>query len=200
MKFEVYTNYLKSYLSYLIQIYGCLWGPEMLTFRNHMASDMQNMYEQQGIHVRDPLMVTLPKSHKAVSTAVNFGETVGRAGYQPYCTDTYGSKLKKPHYDAKLTKSCNPKGFDKIPVARVSSHIANTDMQIRGIRVEIKKTFCVGWGCRVTSMFLFPRSGWRITLMRKLGRRPSVVSKRRNKSYLFASPLPTPGPTIPLII
>ena len=104
-----------------------------------MAAEMEIDYQFSGVVDNDPLIVPLPKLHQKISTDTHeFGEVVnGR--YYLYCHDRTGTAVI-PTYNTKLTASCNPNGFEYVPVARVSSDdVPAIHVQITGIRADIQK-------------------------------------------------------------
>ena len=80
--------------------------------------------------------------HKLVSTSDEFG--VRRKGvFVPYCNETYAAEpgysqaVRHPSFDRKLTATCNPHGFEYVPIARMaSSNVPEHMIQIKAIRAE----------------------------------------------------------------
>jgi hypothetical protein len=121
-------------------------GVKVTVMPNRLAADDVATYEMAGREVHDKCMVPLPKLHKVVSTRDNFGVKDIAGKLVPYCTDTFGGDtslsqtVRLPKYDKKLTASCNPSGFEYVPVARMPMrNVPDHHIQIKGIRAETKK-------------------------------------------------------------
>jgi hypothetical protein len=146
MEFTVMRAWLKQYLDWFdpdlyqyIQNYTL--GLPVLTLPSRMAAHDEVSYEQQGIFRNDRLLVPLPKSHNVVSTEKYFGVRVKDTGRQvdPFCLDSFEKPSKPPKYDQALVASCNPAGFEEIPVARAPSiNVPSHQLQIRAIRAQVK--------------------------------------------------------------
>ena len=146
MEFTVMRAWLKQYLDWFdpdlyqyIQNYTL--GLPVFTLPSRMAAHDEVSYEQQGIFRNDRLLVPLPKSHNVVSTEKYFGVRVKDTGRQvdPFCLDSFEKPSKPPKYDQALVASCNPAGFEEIPVARAPSiNVPSHRLQIRAIRAQVK--------------------------------------------------------------
>jgi hypothetical protein len=147
MYFRVFGSWLQPYLEWFdhdlwnyikVQTYGMT----VQRLPGRMAADDKESYEQQGVSCQDKFLVPLPKTHKVVSTLQNFGVTSEGGDFQPYCTDLmHLPPTKHPKYNAKLTSSCHPKGYDfeYVPVARANGTVPAHHLQIRAIRADIKR-------------------------------------------------------------
>ncbi len=127
----VYKDWLKQYLDW--------FDPDLFEY-------ISAHYEMQAKIQYDPLLVPLPKKHKKVSTCDEFGVTEDDV-FQPYCKDTYArlpSHSRAVHqasYDKKLTATCNPSGFEYVPIARMpSSTVPDHLVQIKALRADIAFT------------------------------------------------------------
>ena len=146
------------------------------TFANRLASNFDHDYEMQAKIQYDPLLVPLPKMHKKVSTCDEFGVTKEEV-FQPYCKDTYArlpSHSRAVHqasYDKKLTATCNPSGFEYVPIARMpSSTVPDHLVQIKALRADMN--LLVGWVYKVENVFLCQLSGSYSILIPRYSRRP----------------------------
>ena len=81
-----------------------------------------------------------------VSTADQFGRTVN-GQFVPYCKNaydalpTFSQAVQHPEYHEDLVSSCNPVGFEEVPVARMASTtVPEIYMQITGIRADVRKS------------------------------------------------------------
>ncbi len=141
---QVYCSWLKKYLDWFdpdlyLYLQANADGIPVKRFPTQMAAEMEIDYQFSGVVDNDPLIVPLPKLHQKISTDTHkFGEVVnGR--YYPYCHDRSGTAVI-PTYNTKLTASCNPNGFEYVPVARLSSDdVPAIHVQITGIRADIQK-------------------------------------------------------------
>jgi hypothetical protein len=93
-------------------------GMQVNTFQDRLADENNLEYEMAGQTKYDPLMVPLPKLHKEVTTEDGFGVTVDEK-FQPYSLDSYTRPVKFRSYDDRVYKTCNPYGFEDVPVARI---------------------------------------------------------------------------------
>jgi hypothetical protein len=116
---------------------------KVLTFANRLASNYDHDYEMQAQIQYDPLLVPVPKMHKKVLTSDDFGVTE-EDSFQPYCKDTYArlpshsQAVRQASYDEKLTATCNPSGFEYVPIARMPSSIVPEHLvQIKALRADI---------------------------------------------------------------
>ena len=152
------------------------------TFANRLASNYDHDYEMQAQIQYDPLLVPLPKMHKKVSTCDEFGVREEDV-FQPYCKDTYARlpshsrAVRQASYDKKLTATCNPSGFEYVPIARMpSSTIPDHLVQIKALRQishsRGKRNLLVGWVYKVENMFLCQLSGSFSILIPRYSRRP----------------------------
>jgi hypothetical protein len=127
----VYKDWLKQYLdwfdpAFFEYISAHAVGMKVSRFANQLASNYDHDYEMQTQIQYDPLLVHLPKMHKKVSTCDEFGVTE-EDDFQPYCKDTYARlpshsrAVRQASYDKKLTATCNPSGFEYVPIARMPS-------------------------------------------------------------------------------
>jgi hypothetical protein len=103
-----------------------------------LGSDDLDSYEQQGFITYDKLLVPLTRTHKVVSTLNDFGVKTPKGELSEYCLDT--ASVKQSRYDTKLTRSCNPKGFEHVPIARTrtTSNVPPHHLQIRAIRYQVR--------------------------------------------------------------
>ena len=93
----------------------------------------------------DPLMVPLLKMHEVINTGTHsFGVTVD-GKFTPYCKNTFttipefSQDVVQPLYNEELTASCNPPGFEEVPVARMPTpEVPLAHMQITGIWTDTK--------------------------------------------------------------
>jgi hypothetical protein len=126
----VYKDWLKQYLDWFDPdlfkfISAHAAGMKESTFANRLASNYDHDYEMQAQIQYDPLLVPVPKMHKKVSTCDDFGVTEEDV-FQPYCKDTYARlpshsrAVRQASYDKKLTATCNPSGFEYVPIARMN--------------------------------------------------------------------------------
>lgn len=142
MTFTVFRAWLKQYLDwYNPDLYKFIEintvGVPVLTLPARMAAHDEFSYEQQGIYRNDKLMVPLPKSHAMVTTLKQFGVASDAGSLDPFCLD---ASSKPPKYNQSLVASCNPSGFEVIPVARAPSiNVPAHQLQIRAIRAQVKK-------------------------------------------------------------
>ena len=112
-------------------------GVEMLTLPNRLAGRDQDSYDQQGVRKFDKGMVTLPKTHKIVTTATGFGRNPGKPNFLPYYKHASSTPRKDPQVDGELIASCNPEDFEEVPLARAGGNIPPHLLQIKAISVEI---------------------------------------------------------------
>jgi hypothetical protein len=84
--------------------------------------------------------------HKKVSTCDEFGVTKEDA-LQPYSKDTYTRlpfhswAVCQASYDKKLTATCNPSGFEYVPIARMPSSTVPDDLvKIKALRADLAFT------------------------------------------------------------
>jgi hypothetical protein len=142
---------------------------KVLTFANRLASNYDHDYEMQAQIQYDPLLVPVPKMHKKVLTSDDFGVTE-EDSFQPYCKDTYArlpshsQAVRQASYDEKLTATCNPSGFEYVPIARMPSSIVPEHLvQIKALRADIvskgERKLLVGWVYKVENMYLCLLSG-----------------------------------------
>ena len=121
-------------------------GLQVTRLEDRLADDDDVMYGMRGKQVHDKLLVPLSKMHKVVTTKHEFG--IQKDGeFFPYCKDTYATDhglsqaVRHPSYDTELTESCNPKGFEYVPVARMpTTKIPEHRIQIKAIRADIQTT------------------------------------------------------------
>ena len=142
MKFRVFRAWLKQYLDKFdpdlfdyIKTYTD--GLPVLQLPNRMAAHDKESYEQQGVTRRDKLLVPLPKSHRLVSTKDGFGLRLPSGELDPISTDPYGRPSKPPKYDPQYIATCNPPGFEIVPVALPPQPVPAHHLQIRAIRAEV---------------------------------------------------------------
>ena len=110
-----------------------------LVLQKRLAATDSDSYEQQGRFVHDKLLVPLPKMHKIHSTEDDFGVLDVNQKLIPYCKNG-GQSVIKPMYDRELTQSCNPQGFEYVPVARLpTASVPNHFVQIRAVRAQMHK-------------------------------------------------------------
>jgi hypothetical protein len=148
----VYRKWLHQYLDWFNpDLYEYITshadGMTVATLPKRLAAKDQDSYDQQGRIVKDKLLIPLSKMHKVVSTKEKFGVSLLDGNFLPFCTDTYAKRpsysqaVRVSHYDSKLTASCNPAGFEIVPVARMPTlSVPEEHMQIKGIRAQIQKT------------------------------------------------------------
>jgi hypothetical protein len=147
---EVYRSWLKKYLDWFdpdLHIYVLAHSDGMTVerIRNQLASKDPVGYQMSSVKDVDPLMVPLPKMHEIINTGKHsFGVTV-EGKFTPYCKNTFttipefSQDVVQPLYDEELTKSCNPPGFEEVPVARMpTAKVPLANMQITGIRANTK--------------------------------------------------------------
>jgi hypothetical protein len=152
----IYRKWLKKYLDWydpdlFKYIQAQTDGLKVTVLPSRLAAEDVATYKMAGREVHDKCLVPLPKMHKVVSTKDNFG-TVNRAGkLVPYCKQTYhgntslSQTVRIPSYDKDLTASCNPIGFEHVPVARMPTvKVPDHLIQITGIRAETSKNFGKG--------------------------------------------------------
>jgi hypothetical protein len=148
---EVYRSWLKKYLDWFnpdlyVHILAHSDGMTVERIRNQLASEDPVDYQMSGVKDVDPLMVPLPKMHEVINTGTHsFGEKNEADEFIPYCKNTfttiptYSQDVVQPLYDEKLTASCNPPGFEEVPVARMPTvKVPLAHMQITGIRADMK--------------------------------------------------------------
>jgi hypothetical protein len=144
MKFRVFRAWLKLYLDkfdpdLFDYIKSYTDGLPVLQLPNRMAAHDKESYEQQGVTRHDKMMVPLPKSHQLVSTKDGFGLPLASGELDPISTDPYGRPSKPPKYDADYVATCNPPGFEVVPVALPPQPVPAHHLQIRAIRAEVQK-------------------------------------------------------------
>jgi ribosomal protein L35 len=171
----IYKDWLKLYLDWFDPdlfeyISAHAAGMKVLTFANRLASNYDHDYEMQAQIQYDPLLVPVPKMHKKVSTCDEFGVTEENV-FQPKCKDKYArlpshSRAgRQASYDKKLTATCNPSGFEYVPIARMpSSTVPDHLVQIKALYAQLshsrgKRKLFVGWVYKVESMLLCQLSG-----------------------------------------
>jgi hypothetical protein len=147
----VYKDWLKQYLDWFDPdlfefISAHATGMKVSTFANRLASNYDHDYEMQSKIQYDPLVVPVPKIHKKVSTCDDFG-VMEEDVFQPYCKDTYARlpshsrAVRQASYDEKLTVTCNPSGFEYVPIARMpSSTVPDNLVQIKALRADFALT------------------------------------------------------------
>jgi hypothetical protein len=147
---EVYCSWLKKYLDWFdpdlfIYVLAHSDGMTVERIQNQLASEDPVDYQMSGVKDVDPLMVPIPKMREIINTGTySFGITVeGKS--TPYCKNTFttipefSQDVVQPLYDKELTKSCNPPGFEEVPVARMpTAKVPLAHMQITGIRADAK--------------------------------------------------------------
>ena len=149
MTYSVRRVWLKSYLDWFDPalfefICAGVDGTSVQRLQHRMAAEDNDSYEQQGIMVKDQLFVPLPKMHRVVSTKDKFGTTVN-GKYVPYCKNAFPGNLNlsqgvlHPKYNVELTATCNPVGFDHVPVARMPTpSVPDIHRQIKALRAQIR--------------------------------------------------------------
>ena len=145
MKFRVYREWFNQYLAWfdpalLDFVRAGVDGTAVLRLPKRLGADDEPSYEQQGILVRDRRLVPLPKTHAVVSTENSFGLLTEdeKEPFADYCLDPYDSARVGRGYNEELTATCNPKGFQYIPIARSCYRIPPHLMQVRAIRAEVR--------------------------------------------------------------
>ncbi len=146
---QVYRTWLKSYLDWFDpDLYQYLLsnadGTPVKRVGSQLAAEEDIDYQFSGVDDFDPLMVPLSKSHETVSIGTHqFGVEID-GEYLPYCKDAYtdtpllSQQVHLPSYDKKLTTSCNPSGFEYVPVARLPTiKVPSIHMQITAIRADL---------------------------------------------------------------
>jgi hypothetical protein len=164
----VYKDWLKQYLDWFDPdlfeyISAHAAGMKVSTFANQLASNYDHNYEMQAQIQYNPLLVPVPKLHKKVSTCDDFGVTENDI-FQPYCKNTYARLPSHSRAvcqaDEKLTATCNPSGFEYVPIARMpSSTVPDHLVQIKALRAEI-----VSEGEKSTTRWLGLQGGKYISL------------------------------------
>jgi hypothetical protein len=149
LPFHVFRNWLKQYLDWFnpdlyIFLQAHADGMKVRRLRTQLASESELDYQFSGVEAYDPLMVPLPKMHKEVSTTDQFGRMGVDGKFMPYCKHayddmpSYSQSVQHPDYDMELTESCNPTGFELVPIARMpSTKVPAIHMQITGIRANL---------------------------------------------------------------
>lgn len=142
--FQKYLDWFDPELFKYIQAHTD--GLKVTVLPHRLAAGDLSTYEIAGKEVHDKCLVPLQKMHKVVSTKDNFGVTERGGKLVPYCNDTYKSNtslsqtVRIPSYNPTLTASCNPKGFEHVPVARMPTvNVPDHHIQIQGIRAETEK-------------------------------------------------------------
>jgi hypothetical protein len=147
----VYKDWLKQYLDWsdpdlFEYISAHAADMKVSTFANGLASNYDHDYEMQAQIQYNPLLVPVPKMHKKVSTCDEFGVTEEDI-FQPYCKDTYARlpshsrAVRQASYDKQFTATCNPSGFEYVPIARMpSSTVPDHLVQIKALRADIAFT------------------------------------------------------------
>ena len=141
--FRVFRQWLKQYLDkFDPDLYEYIdtftYGMPVLTLPGRLAGHDQDSYDQQGVVKRDKYMVPLPKTHRVVTTKESFGLLDPSGHVVPYSTDPYGLPSKTPKFDETFVASCNPSGFELVPVALPPQKVPDHHLQIRAIRAQIK--------------------------------------------------------------
>ena len=146
---RIYRSWTQKYLDWfnpdLFQyIESNTDGLQVTCLEDGLADDEDVMYGLKGKRVHDKLLVPLPKMHKVVSTKNEFG-VLKDGKFVPYCKDTYlnetglSREVRYSSYEKELTQSCNPDGFEYVPVARMPTiKIPEHRMQIKALRADIK--------------------------------------------------------------
>jgi hypothetical protein len=197
----IYKDWLKQYLDWFDPdlfeyISAHAAGMKVSTFANRLASNYDHDYEMQAQIQYSPLLVPVPKMHKKVSTCDDFGVTE-KDIFQPYCKDTYtrlpshSRAVRQASCDEKLTATCNPSGFEYVPIARMpSSAVPDQLVQIKALRADIALT-----GKKETTRWLGLQGGkyvslpteWVIlnfdnSILEEAKRRAMIVTKGGKKS------------------
>jgi hypothetical protein len=114
------------------------YGMPVLTLPGRLAGHDQDSYDQQGVVKRDKYMVPHPKTHHVVTTKETFGLLDSSGHIVTYSKDPYGLPSKTPRFDETFVASCNPSGFELVPVALPPHKVPDHHLQIRAIRAQIK--------------------------------------------------------------
>jgi hypothetical protein len=206
----VYKDWLKQYLDWFDPdlfeyISAHAAGMKVSTFANRLASNYDHDYEMQAQIQYNPLLVHVPKLHKKVSTCDDLGVTEEDI-FQPYCKDTYArlpshsGAVRQASYDEKLTATCNPSGFEYVPIARMpSSTVPDHLVQIKAIRADIastEKKETTRWLGLQGGKYVSLPTEWVIlnfdnSILEEAKRRAMIVTKggKKSSSYKFV-PLP----------
>jgi hypothetical protein len=143
-------EWLKNYLDWFDpELYQFITihtdGLKVQRLRTMLAADSEALYEQEGKTVHDKLLVPVPKMHKPVTTQNSFGVTTDDGDFVPYSLNVsktnpnVGQEVRHRTYDRTLTKSCNPRNFDEVPVARLATaKVPDIFLQIKAVRAEIQ--------------------------------------------------------------
>jgi hypothetical protein len=135
--------------------------------------------------------------HKQVLTCDDFGVTEEDV-FQPYCKDTYARlpfrsrAVCQASYDEQLTATCNPSGFEYVPIARMpSSTVPDHLVQIKALRADIAftgKTETTHWLGLQGGKYVSLPSEWVIlnfdtSILEEAKRRVMLVTEGGKKSH-----------------
>jgi hypothetical protein len=142
LKIYIYKVWLKKYLDWFDpELYWYMQTHaermQVNTFQDRLTDENDLENEMVGRTKYDPLMVPLPELHKEVTTEDGFGVTVN-GKFQPYSLDSSARPVKFGSYDNGVYKTCNPDGFEDVPVARIPfNKVPPKLVQIKGICAQM---------------------------------------------------------------